>query len=342
MSQLSIQGPLIGYEINSLSDAIKVLNILYNEGDFNAARCAIKIAFDFAQKLREHPSKPDLKKLCGIAGDVYGELGIEDIALNHYAKLHFFQMQLNNNIFDGGNFKDTFKLFQFRRFTEYSLSNLLHREITLTSPSQMNDIVDTPVFSWLNSPTFGQTSLHKGHLRFWKKSFDDYRIASFCINNPSKRQYAVKNTLMWSHYADNHSGFCVEYEFHSDDFRKDNIDECSAARLMKIKYINPKKNPLNFDPAPKSITTEQGFMTKSKDWEYENEVRIIQYKPTGGTLREQYILDPQTKIVAIYFGYRCTQTNIEIIKKLLEGENIKYYKMDIDYTNIHRLKYTKI
>lgn len=330
------------FKLETITDAINIGNYLYQKGDFEAAEHALHFGFQLLQNKPTDPSKEELKKLYGIGGDVYGELGLNEKAKWYYENLHFLLMQLKNDIFEDNSTHDTITLFQFRRFSDYTLNNLLKKEVTLSLPSQMNDLVDCLVYSWLSSSSFGLEATHKNHLNLYRQSFNDYRIASFCCDNLSKNQYAVTNTLMWAHYANSHYGFCVEYLFHKDDFRKDDIKSLTASRMMKVKYIDPYINPINFEKAPRSISPKIGFLTKSIDWQYENEIRIIQFKPKNGELREQYQLDPKTKIKAIYFGCRCPQANIDIIKNLMKGRNIQFFQMEIDYSNVHILKFNEI
>lgn len=148
---------------------------------------------------------------------------------------------------------------------------------------------------------------------------------------------------MWSHYADEHRGFCIEYLFHRDDFRQDKLSKWTASRLFKIKYRNTQE-PINFTEQNTStpFTTEEAFITKSQNWSYENEVRLLQYKPNQGELREQYKLSDNTKIVAIYFGHRCPDSDIQIIKRLFENTDVKFYKMEIDYSDVYHLKHKEI
>ncbi len=331
----------IGYEITSFASANDVANILYNEGDFNGAKAALDIAWTFAQKNREHNEKKDLKKFFGILGDVLGELGKFDEAVKAYESLHCIQMQLNSNIFKNRTPEPTIRLYQFKKFSDYNLSNLLKSEITLSRPNQMNDIVDSLVYTWLESPLFGKNALYKNHLKPYAESFRDYRIASFCEDNPEKGHIAILNTLLWSHYAEQHYGFCIEYLFDESILRHDDFKNKTISRLMRIVYNSPNKS-ISFDASDRSLNTQLGFMTKSHEWEYENEVRLIQYKANNGQVREQYELEGASKIVAIYFGYRCPESNIEIVKKLLADKDVKFYKMAIDYSNVYKLTYYEV
>lgn len=333
------------YTYKDLRNIRERINYLYNTGEFDEAIALLPVALKIVKQM-DHSSegfRREFRDFYGSVADVLGESGNFDLSVQYYECFQFLKMQLTTNLFEDSQPSETIKLYQFRKFTNYTLANLLNKEITLSRPNQMNDIVDSLVFTWLESPRFGATTKYKGHLAPYKESFRDYRIASFCGDNPEENQYAVQNTLMWSHYADEHRGFCVEYLFHHDDFRKDDFQELTASRLFKIKYRKPTE-PINFTEQKPSgpFTTEKAFITKSQDWSYENEYRLLQYKPKQGALREQYKLSDNTKIVAIYFGYRCLDSDIQIIKRLLEHTDIKFYKMEIDFSDVYHLKHNEI
>ena len=46
------------------------------------------------------------------------------------------------------------------------------------------------------------------HIKPYSKSFDYFRIRSFCINEDK----TIGNVVMWSHYAGEHTGFCIKYK----------------------------------------------------------------------------------------------------------------------------------
>lgn len=336
-----------GYLVSNFYEAVSFLNNLYIKGQFEAASFFLEFAFKLAKESDQSSEdfRKALTKLYGLAGDISAEYGDSKSALEYYKSFQCLKMQLKNNLFRDTVPSETIKLYQFRKFSNYSLANLLNKEVTLSSPKIMNDIFDSLIYQWLNSPSYGATTLHKRHLDPFKVSFNDYRIACFCEDNPVKDQYAVKNNLMWSHYADEHQGFCVEYLFNSDDFRKDEFDKISSSRLFRMNYWNPDTDkPIDFVNLKKDepLSFSVAYLTKHKDWSYENEVRLLQYKPQGGTLHVQYQLSEKTSIIAIYFGCRCSDANIQIIKELMSGRNVKFYKMKIDFTNIYQLNYIEI
>lgn len=77
-----------------------------------------------------------------------------------------------------------------------------------------------------------------------------------------------KSILMWSHYANNHKGFCIEYSL------KDFLD---ANLIVKpVLYQRELVDILKYESGTLSqnVGLEQ-FYTKSIDWEYEKEWRIV-------------------------------------------------------------------
>lgn len=89
----------------------------------------------------------------------------------------------------------------------------------------------------------------------------NYRI--FCTTE----QY--NNALMWAHYADKHTGFCVGY-------KKDDIENVST-KLQKVIYSS---QPYDIKTKP----DESILFIKSKEWAYEKEWRAI-YKLAEGDLK---------------------------------------------------------
>jgi hypothetical protein len=71
------------------------------------------------------------------------------------------------------------------------------------------------------------------------------------------------STLMWSHYADNHKGICLEFA----------LDHPVLGSAQEVVYLTsyPKWAPHSFTERE----ARQVLLTKSDDWEYEREYRII-------------------------------------------------------------------
>ncbi len=85
--------------------------------------------------------------------------------------------------------------------------------------------------------------------------------------------------LMWSHYADEHKGVCIEYEIEDNNFKKVNYSEkipiCEITKMLKIIFGHEFSNA-NIDVENKDYYFALNpLLTKGKDWEYEGEVRCL-------------------------------------------------------------------
>ena len=130
-----------------------------------------------------------------------------------------------------------------------------------------------------------------------------------------------KNRLMWSHYAESHSGFCVEYDFSKV---KDHV------ALLPIVYS--EKRPLmlwkaSFDHSQETQKAEMdkmilGLLTKDKAWEYENEWRIL--------IDSKMPADLQLPISAIYLGASISERNKKRLLKIANKKRIPVKQMKTD------------
>lgn len=80
---------------------------------------------------------------------------------------------------------------------------------------------------------------------------------------------------MWSHYAQNHTGFVLEFKINL--IPKININQVNMNELVKMLYPYPvkysdKRPSLDFDNINSSLQT--GLLTKHTGWAYEEE-RVI-------------------------------------------------------------------
>jgi Protein of unknown function (DUF2971) len=107
------------------------------------------------------------------------------------------------------------------------------------------------------------------------------------------------NILMWSHYAGSHTGICLGY-----GPTQEAIDfACS----YKVRYesVRPQFNLM------KSMVDQEIFdalITKSKDWEYEKEWRMIDHK-----IGERKKVYPPKALVEIVFGCSVSKENITTV-----------------------------
>lgn len=143
-------------------------------------------------------------------------------------------------------------------------------------------------------------SLKQAIAQSTNKTFRDNRICSFTGSK--------ENLLFWAHYAGSHRGFCVEYD----------------ATVLPIKYAF-KVNYSNIYPrarypAPADKRMLEPLLTKSNDWKYEDEYRLIlnpSAKMQPANDGKSLILSGQ-EIKNIYFGALSGPLNIEKLQRLLK------------------------
>ena len=264
------------------------------------------------------------------AGEIYAKMDKIETSDKYYKIGQYYNTLL------GSDFKDQsyVNVFSFRRYNEYSLSDLINNTITVCPSSKMNDPFDSIINLWGSADNLEKICKDKKHIKPMCSSFNQYRIRSFCLGN---RNTPTRKVLMWSHYAGEHTGFCIKYKLSNHFIKQKENENYEHMYLKKIKYTNKK-----ISIATTSINTDVAFATKSKEWRYENEVRLIVYNPNKTEQFYGIELDDKSEIEAIFFGYRCSEVAINTIKNIFINKNAKvpkFYKMILDENNVYNLKY---
>lgn len=169
----------------------------------------------------------------------------------------------------------------------------------------------------------------------WKKINDPLEMEKF---NKSQRDrlkiscFSKKynEILMWSHYANKHSGICVGFDF-PDSYMEDFV-------LVPVRYVPELKSVDGMASINRVLL--YWLTTKSERWKYEEEIRAIR-RTENDEKMELISFDPKY-IKEVIFGCNVRQDFIdEGIMKIknsdLELEKIVIKKMSID-TNTFLLK----
>ena len=281
----------------------------------------------------ELPLHSQLSKVYLCAGEIYAKIGDENLSLKYYQIGQYYGSFLKSDF----EKQQTISVFSFRKFNEYSLSDLINNTITVSPSTKMNDPLDSVINLWGNENKFRNQCKEKKHVKPYSQSFDYYRIRAFCLG---KGYSPIRNILMWSHYAGEHTGFCIKYKLSKHFICQKENPEYEHMYLKKIKYTNEKVNL-----SVKSIDSNLAFATKKRDWKYENEVRLILYNPNNSAPFYGIQLDTMSEIEAIFFGYRCPESTISTIMNIFANSKTKspkFYKITLDDTNIYNLKYVRL
>lgn len=144
------------------------------------------------------------------------------------------------------------------------------------------------------------------------------------------------NLLMWSHYAQNHEGICLSFS-KKKPHKGNNI--LQDARFTKeVTYSNNHLTMLDIFPFYKSSppndkidceamqeTINKVFCRKSRDWEKEQEWRVILDISKCNEKNENGASQPfPGQLDCIYFGVKCPSKTIEAVKKAVNIGNYGY------------------
>jgi len=194
--------------------------------------------------------------------------------------------------------KPTF-LYKYYAFNEWTHLIFENNKIYLSSPESFNDPFDSKIrFIYEGSRTDRKRflkewskkhrpELSRKELLVYEKSIrktgldlqrmaEDVlkefivirnRIGVFCMSEDKK------NILMWSHYANENAGFCLEFRTNNAFF--------SRAHSVEYDRVLPCLNLLEpmWDKLITKVTL--GLLTKAQDWAYEKEWRIVDVDGVG-------------------------------------------------------------
>lgn len=120
--------------------------------------------------------------------------------------------------------------------------------------------------------------------------------------------------LMWTHYAAENRGCCIEVKVTSKTWRQLNVNYCSS-----LPTISP------------ATTVSDILMVKAKMWEYEQETRFISPEMLKSAKRPQL----SVKITRIFIGCNVDKSRYVHLCKIIKAldKNIEVIKMHKDWLN---------
>ena len=218
-------------------------------------------------------------------------------------------------------------LYKYQTLTAYTLTSLTNNTVWLAKPKTFNDPFDCAIT--LDSQRYKESVIHAitvamerakpnglrpEHLQdVWpgdKEAFETFRgnlrnlfqemgICSFS---------AIPNhMLMWSHYANHHRGFCVEY-----DCRK-GTKLRALAHKVRYKDAVPSLTAADFASPNNEDAIDIMWLTKAKCWSYEKEWRVMMNE--GG---KNY--QAPSAVTTVIFGARMPESDRIMIAQALRHQ----------------------
>lgn len=149
---------------------------------------------------------------------------------------------------------------------------------------------------------------------FQEKINSSFRVASLAADK--------KNRLMWAHYAADHTGFCIEYDYNKASLLNLPAPVIYSTNRIKIPWAVMLSNSTeNIRKATQCYM--KALLVKDEAWAYEQEWRVI--IPSTGT---NFANMPP--ISCIYLGARCSEENIATINQISHSCGIPVKKMSLD------------
>ena len=182
-------------------------------------------------------------------------------------------------------------LYKYCAFNEYTENIFTHNEIYFAKPKEFNDPFDSRVGLSYD----GTEEQWKNFLEGWYRKNEPnllpeqrcYKV-NICLRNRNNIPKSLGNSflekmgvycmsainnhiLMWSHYSNGHSGFCLEFDANNNFF----------GRSQEISYQKEYPN-VNFFMSSQWEKTQAMLLTKADHWYYEHEWRIIDHNKGPG------------------------------------------------------------
>ncbi len=240
------------------------------------------------------------------------------------------------------------KLYRYMRFDEFWERNIFAGQIYLSKASGLNDPFDCLVY--VNHKIYIEYMLQETYKLFQgidkkvlretlKASITDgldqqiydmkkkIRVTCFTENNTSP--------LMWAHYAESHTGFCIEYDLSK-------IPKGYKLGIFPVVYSNKRYDATEVVVARNRNIAMNPYYFKSAHWEYEKEWRMV--IPEDIITDEEYYADFSEGITGVYLGLRssdCYKENIDKIIKEYSQRELPVYKADLEPSSYY-LKFIRI
>ena len=225
-------------------------------------------------------------------------------------------------------------LLKFSSEEDYRIKTLKSSELWVSSPTQFNDPFDCRLN--INCRKFAKEALEKHPLsnllpntfepenqitkmltikQEKQNSENMYRLYVACFTE-IENLYSLR---MWGYYAHNHKGFCAEYDY---------VDLCQKEVVLPVYYSQKYNQCEKGSNAEDSRRYELSLaFTKSKEWEYEKEWRLLLLNDDKNFDKGKPISFILPK--KIYLGCKAGQTLKDEMKSFCKNHQIELYQMEI-------------
>lgn len=226
-------------------------------------------------------------------------------------------------------------VYRMRSVNSFLYDSLINNQLWFSNPQDFNDPFDCDI-----NMTFKKSSLARKQSYFdnyLKPLFNARELTNINTSNISNADFEIllnraakkivrkkglacflsncDNLLMWAHYADSHRGVCLKFDVLED------TTFFSPAKAVRYTQEYPEYDYLD----DKNEFVNEMFFTKSNEWSYEGEVRVLKNR------KGNYSFKPKA-LKEIILGCKITENDKNTITKLIKifypHCNIKLAVMD--------------
>lgn len=205
------------------------------------------------------------------------------------SSLIFDDREFTNTFFNRPNFKSDFNAHYGAKISDTEIQQIIthkrpyERFIEICKSKKVERIYDDLGF---------QETRRIESEQFINKIKRELHLSCFSERNDS--------ILMWSHYASNHKGICIEYDFRNEPYILNFLEPVFYSN--QLTSLSKALANRDYKGLPKVAA-----ITKAMDWQYENEWRII--FPIRKQTEIKHFKVPVPK--AIYLGAKYEDNNVE-------------------------------
>ena len=254
-------------------------------------------------------------------------------------------------------------LYKFRAFNDQSLSILIDAEIFCAAPINLNDPFDSQInvqaslraaLEWILQQEPKYSRSYKEALEILSTGGANQMIERVLHVGICSFSTLSNNTLMWSHYADQHRGFCIGINPHligNNGGLNSHFPDHVGSRPVTYTNGNPmvprmqlinsssfanisaKPDARNEPPAGNIIYhgSEAALCTKHLAWSYESEVRLIHSEGQSSVP-----IKPES-IQEIVFGCRMPERHRKTLRKIASScglSNARFFELKKSETDL--------
>ena len=218
------------------------------------------------------------------------------------------------------------QLYKYRSFNEHSLESISENVIWVSSPDDFNDPFeysfhvdpDMPLSEVMKRVSDTTPENHEAKqlelIRAIKEEFDVGGIFSLSQSN--------EISLMWSHYANSHYGFCIGYGVEKgNDLGNGHCMPVDYGEYRSFSLMEMWDGIENKDPCFAQKMFNAMVLSKDPNWRYERERRVLY-------TQSRRLIIPNFPIISITFGLRMKEAHRKILIKLMGGKGVGFFQVE--------------